>query len=177
MVEKISNVLRYYWIKWTRPGKIISRGLHGIGCGSIFKIKGLLHIGERTTFGRYNYIDIQGELRMGQRCYVNDNVRIVCHKEIRMGDHVLIASGVSIYDHDHLASMHDDQLMFNGYTCASINIGSRVWLGEKVIILKGVSVGNNVIIGAGSVVVSDIPSNSVAVGNPCRVVKSLAAQS
>ncbi|MBK9107521.1 MAG: acyltransferase [Saprospiraceae bacterium] len=173
MVEQILMVLRFFLIKYLNPSKIISQGIHAVGIGSIFKIRGLLRLGRRTSFGRYNYVDIQGKLSIGDRCFINDQVRLVCHKEIIIGNNVLIAAGVSIYDHDHKTKMLDGQMVFDGYTTASIHIGDNVWIGEKVMILKGVSIGNNVIIGAGSVVNADIATNSVAVGNPCKVVKSL----
>lgn len=54
-----------------------------------------------------------------------------------------------------------------------IKVGNNVWIGGNVVVLPGVTIGDNVVIGAGSVVNKDIPSNSVAVGNPCKVIKSL----
>lgn len=54
-----------------------------------------------------------------------------------------------------------------------ITVGSNVWFGGNVTVLPGVTIGDNVVIGAGSVVTHDIPSNSVAVGNPCRVIRTL----
>ncbi|WP_431609958.1 DapH/DapD/GlmU-related protein [Chryseobacterium sp. 'Rf worker isolate 10'] len=55
-----------------------------------------------------------------------------------------------------------------------IKVGNNVWLGGNVVVLPGVSIGNNSVIGAGSVVTKDIPENVVAVGNPCKVVKNIA---
>ena len=55
----------------------------------------------------------------------------------------------------------------------SIEIGDNVWLGVNVVVLKGVHIGANTIIGAGSVVVSDIPANTIAAGNPCKVIKEI----
>lgn len=174
MLEQILMVLRFFMVKCFRPGKIISKGIHGIGIGTVFKIKGLLQLGQRSSFGRYNYVDVQGKLSIGDRCFINDHVRLVCHEEIVIGNNVLIAAGVSIYDHDHRTKMSSGQMLFDGYNTDAIHIGDNVWIGEKVIILKGVTIGNNVILGAGSVVNSNIAANSVAVGNPCKVVKSLA---
>ena len=54
-----------------------------------------------------------------------------------------------------------------------IKVGNNVWIGGNVVVLSGVTIGDNCTIGAGSVVVKDIPANTVAVGNPCRVIKEL----
>ena len=54
-----------------------------------------------------------------------------------------------------------------------ITVGNDVWIGAGVCVMPGVTIGNNVVIGGGSVVVKDIPANSIAVGNPCRVIKNI----
>lgn len=87
---------------------------------------------------------------------------------IRIGDNVTLAPRVHILAHD--ASTH----VFLGYTkVANVSIGNNVFVGAGSIILPGVDVGNNVVVGAGSVVTKSIPDNSVAVGNPCRVIMSI----
>ena len=86
---------------------------------------------------------------------------------IEIGDNVTLAPRVHILAHD--ASTKREL----GYTrIARVRIGSDVFIGAGSIILPGVTIGNHCVIGAGSVVVKDIPENSVAVGNPCRVIKS-----
>lgn len=86
---------------------------------------------------------------------------------ITIGDNVTLAPRVHILAHDASTKMHFD------YTkIGHVNIGSEVFVGAGTIILPNVTIGNGVIIGAGSVVSKDIPSNSVAVGNPAKVVVS-----
>ena len=85
---------------------------------------------------------------------------------IRIGDNVTLAPRVHILAHD--ASMH----RATGYTyIAPVHIGNNVFIGAGTIVLPGVTIGDNVVIGAGSVVTKDIPSNSVAVGNPAHRIK------
>lgn len=85
---------------------------------------------------------------------------------ISIGDNVTITNS-TILTHD--ASLKETL----GYTFVSkVTIGNNVFIGYNSTILPGVSIGDNVVVGAGSVVTKDIPSNSVAVGNPCRVIKS-----
>lgn len=87
---------------------------------------------------------------------------------IRIGDNVTLAPRVHILAHDASTGM------FLGFTrVANVSIGNNVFIGAGTIVLPGVTIGNNVVIGAGSVVAVDIPDNSLAVGSPARVIKSL----
>lgn len=87
---------------------------------------------------------------------------------ITMGDNVIFGPRVHILAHD--ASTH----VFLGYTrVANVSIGSNVFIGAYSIVMPGVTIGDNVVIGAGSIVTRDIPANSVAIGSPAKVVKSL----
>ena len=85
---------------------------------------------------------------------------------IEIGDNVQFAAGVQL-----ISANHDFSDYRKSIKCRPIKIGSDVWVGANVIILPGVHIGDNVVIGAGSVVTKDIPENSVAVGNPCKVIK------
>jgi maltose O-acetyltransferase len=87
---------------------------------------------------------------------------------IEIGDNVVMAPRSHILAHDASTGL------FTGYTkVGNVKIGNNVFIGAGAIILMGVNVGNNVVIGAGSIVTKDIPSNSVAVGNPAKVICSL----
>ena len=87
---------------------------------------------------------------------------------ITIGDNVVLAPRVHILAHDASTGI------FLGKTrAANVVIGNNVFIGAGTIILPGVHIGNNVIVGAGSIVTKDIPDNSVAVGNPCKVISSL----
>lgn len=92
---------------------------------------------------------------------------------IKIGNDVQITAGVTIlthgYDWSVLKGVYGDVLGSSG----SVKIGNNVFIGTHSTILKGVSIGNNVIIGANSLVNKDIPDNSVAVGNPCKVIMTL----
>lgn len=117
-------------------------------------------------------IAIENGLKVGSNIAVMDGVIIDpghCFL-ISIGDNVTLAPRVHILAHD--ASTKREL----GYTRISkVKIGSNVFVGAGSIILPGVSIGDKCIIGAGSVVTHDIPENSVAVGNPCRVLKSYEA--
>ncbi len=106
-------------------------------------------------------------------CSLN-GTSITCRSTIvRIGSETIISPNVAIMDSDfHIPWPPDQRLFYSGNEHDSpVNIGKRVWIGSNAIILKGVTIGDNAVIGAGSVVVKDIPPNALAVGNPAQVVK------
>ena len=91
--------------------------------------------------------------------------------KIEIGDNTLIGPNTGIYTACHPID-YNQRLEGKEYG-KPINIGKNVWIGGSCIILPGVHIGDNSVIGAGSVVTKDIPSNVVAVGNPCKIIKEL----
>ncbi len=117
------------------------------------------------------WFDYGSNTEVGDNFYANhDCVFLDCNK-ITFGDNVFIAPQCGFYAAGHPldAMIRREQREF----ARPITVGSDVWFGGGVKVLPGVTIGSNVVIGAGAVVVHDIPSDSVAVGNPARVVKSL----
>ena len=111
----------------------------------------------------------RGRIRIGNYCLICPGVRIGSAHEILIGDNCMIASNAYLTDSD----WHDIYNRISIGKTASIKIENNVWIGDSAIVCKGVTIGENSIIGAGAVVVDSIPANCVAAGNPARIVKQL----
>lgn len=110
-------------------------------------------------------------VHIGNHFYANFNLVIVDDIDVHIGEHVMIAPNVTITPTGHPV---DPDLRKPGTQFSiPVRIGNNVWIGSNVVILPGVTIGDNSVIGAGSVVTHDIPKNVVAVGNPCRVLREI----
>lgn len=116
-------------------------------------------------------------LIFGKNVQINDYVHITARKKVVIEDNVLIASKVFISDLNHGCYSSDTIFDMNiipterKLFSKPVIIHKNVWIGENVSILSGVEIGENSIIGAGSVVTKNIPMNTIAIGNPARVIK------
>ena len=111
---------------------------------------------------------------LGKNVYFNFNVTLVDDTHIYVGDYTKFGPNVVIATAGHpiLPSLREQAYQYN----MPVKIGKCVWLGAGVIVLPGVEIGDNCVIGAGSVVTKNIPANSVAVGNPCKVIREISEQ-
>lgn len=142
--------------------------------------EGKLKFGRGFSCGPGLIIDVykQGTLNIGTNVKFNHRVHLGVMKEITIGDNCLFASNIVIIDHNHGKYTGVDQSSPEELAvmrvCESdeISIGSNVWIGENVCVLPGAKIGNNTIIGAGSIVKSKIPANSIVVGSPAKVIKT-----
>jgi acetyltransferase-like isoleucine patch superfamily enzyme len=114
-----------------------------------------------------------GELIIGNDVGISgSSISVANHVEI--GSNVLIGSGVIIVDNDlHPISPSERRYIRGGIISSPIRIGNQVFIGARSIILKGVIIGDGAVIGAGSVVTSDIPDFSIAAGNPAKVIRNI----
>lgn len=118
------------------------------------------------------YCDYGSNIYVGDDFYMNFGGVILDCASVHIGNNVLCAPGVHIYTATHPT---DPDIRRSGLELAApVKIGNNVWIGGGAIICPGVTIGDDTTIGAGSVVVKDLPAKVVAVGNPCRVIKHLA---
>lgn len=124
-------------------------------------------------YGVRMYSGFGGRIRINRNVGIFDSTIIDIHSELVIGENCLIAPFCYISDYDHVVKNAKIPIIEQGYVSKPISIGNNVWIGANAIILKGVTIGDNTIIGAGSVVTRDIPSNTLAAGNPARIIRKL----
>ncbi len=110
-------------------------------------------------------------VHFGNSVYANFNLTLVDDTHIYVGDYTMIGPNVTIATAGHpiLPELREKAYQFN----QPVHIGRNCWLGAGVVVLPGITIGDNSVIGAGSIVTKDIPANVVAVGNPCRVLREI----
>ena len=117
------------------------------------------------------YCDYGNRIEVGKNFFANYNLTVLDVAKVRIGDNAQIAPNVSIYTAGH--PIHPDSRN-SGYEYGiEVSIGDNVWIGGNAVIMPGVTIGNNAVIGAGSVVTRDIPDNVIAAGNPCRIIREI----
>lgn len=126
-----------------------------------FHIKsGYVSIGRGFSCRRSCSINVTGgNLIIGQSVFFNQSVSINCQDEIIVGDGCIFGEGVKIYDHDHTISPGSGADRQN-FSHSTVKLGNNVWLGANVIILKGVTIGENAVVAAGSIVTKSIEPNT-----------------
>ena len=134
-------------------------------------------LGEDVAIDTPFFCDYGKNIFLGSHIIININCAFIDTARITVGDHVLIASNVQIYTATHAPEAADrifpgETPWFRTYT-APVTIEDGVWIGGGAILLPGVTIGRNSVIGAGSVVTRSIPDGCVAVGNPCRPIRKL----
>ena len=164
MKEQLAKLDRLYDFNMTRPTEMEKReallkemfAQIGEGC----YIEPPLH----SNFGG-------GHVHFGKNVYVNFNLTLVDDTHIYVGDYTMIGPNVVIATAGHpiLPELREQAYQYN----MPVRIGKNCWIGSGAIILPGITIGDNVVVGAGSVVTKDLPSNVVAVGNPCRVLREV----
>lgn len=139
-------------------------------------------VGTKVSVGLPFICDYGRNIHIGNNVSINMNCTFVDCNKIIIGDNVLIASNVQLYTATHPVDLAEryiadknsetEHLIRRTYALP-IKIGNGCWLGGGVIVLPGITIGDGSVIGAGSVVTKNIPENSLAVGNPCRVIRKI----
>ncbi len=144
--------------------------------------KGALFLGEKVNlsglvgFTFMSGMPVQPEIRIGSGTFIGHGCGFSVARRIVIGKGCLIAGSVHVHDNDGHPLSPDRRLRnerIRQDEAAEVIIGDNVWIGGHSLVLKGVTIGDGAIVGAGSVVTRDVPSASVVAGNPARVIKTL----
>lgn len=156
---------------------LYGRDAFGDGCDIRARCKVILRPGGQLRFGPRCVIDsdmtleVTGRLEVGADTVFGHHCTIATRSSVSIGAYCLVAELVSIRDHDHNFKSLDEPTVAQGACVAPVVIGQNVWLGAKVTVLRGVTIGDNAVVGAGAVVTRDVPANAVAAGVPARVLR------
>lgn len=131
----------------------------------------LLGKSEKAFINPPFYCDYGSHIEVGKNFFANYNCTIIDVAKVRIGDNCMLAPNVAIYTAGH--PVHPDSRNSLYEYGAEVTIGDNVWIGGNAVILPGVKIGSNTVIGAGSVVTKDIPDWVVAGGNPCKVIRKI----
>lgn len=134
-------------------------------------VKELLGKSEGAFINPPFYCDYGFNIEVGKNFYANYNCTILDVGKVTIGDNCMFAPNVAIYTAGH--PIHPDSRNSMYEYGIQVSIGDNCWLGGNTIVCPGVKIGNNVVIGAGSVVTKDIPDWSIAAGNPCMVIRTI----
>ena len=127
--------------------------------------------GENIFFEPPIHMSYGSHVHIGNNFYANFNLVMVDDGQIYIGDKVMIGPNVTLCTTGHPVYPLYREMV--AHYSLPIHIGNNVWIGAHSVILPGVTIGDNTVIGAGSIVTRDIPANVVAVGNPCRVMREI----
>ncbi len=162
-------------IRLFNPSRIFLASRVFLGEGSFFDVGpegGPITVGEDSHLARSVTVRTQlGKVEIGKQVNIGAGSFLYGYGDITVGDYCLIANGVEIIGGDHGSDDLSRPMRFQGRSAKEIAIGADVWIGTRVVILGGVTVGEGAVIGAGAVVTSDIPPRAVAAGVPARVLR------
>jgi acetyltransferase-like isoleucine patch superfamily enzyme len=136
--------------------------------------EGRLEVGEHTLFEPGVWITAPGSarIRIGSGSFLNINVMVAAVDLVEIGDHCMLANGCFVTDGNHRFDDPTQPVTYQGFTTKGpTRIGDNVWCGAHVVVTSGVTIGERAVVGANSVVTTDVPPYSIVGGVPARVLK------
>jgi acetyltransferase-like isoleucine patch superfamily enzyme len=127
----------------------------------------VLGFGEGTSV--YDSCLVIGDVKVGKACWIGPYTILDGSGGLEIGDHCTVSAGVHVYSHDNIAQTLDPSQPIER---TPVKIGSNVYLGPHTVVARGVTIGDRVVVGANSLVTSDLPSGCRAAGNPARVLST-----
>ena len=138
--------------------------------------EGRLRIGEGTLFEPGCWITMapEAEIEIGAGCFLNRNTMVAAQGRVAIGDHVMFANGCFVGDAEHRYDDPELPITWQGFSSKGpVTIGDNVWFGVNCVVTGGVSVGERCVVGANSVVTTDLPARHVCAGAPARPLREI----
>ena len=174
-LEKAKGRARAWWRLKVRNRHIRTAGVVHLGRGAeVHCRRGLAHmeIGRDVWIGAGTHIRChEGSLRIGDRVVFGGSDTVNAYLDVEIGADCIFADWIYVTDFDHQFRKLDVRIQDQGIATSPVRLGEDCWIGEKASILRGSQIGAGSVIGSQTVVKGDIPSYSVAVGAPAKVIK------
>jgi acetyltransferase-like isoleucine patch superfamily enzyme len=167
-------IARWLWLKVRWRGRLKTDGLAWVCPGVHFEIgKGaVVHLGRWSWLGHGTKIRChEGQVSIGAKSVLGQECTISAYEHISIGRECIVADRTMFIDFDHGVVEVDRPIREQGIYTRPLNIGHNVWIGYGACFLRGVTVGDNAVIGTSSVVTSDVPNDAVVGGIPARVIR------
>jgi acetyltransferase-like isoleucine patch superfamily enzyme len=173
--NKLVLLARYLWTLKVRNRHIETRGMVNLGRRARVLCRrglGRMELGRDVWIGAGTTLRChEGSMRIGDRVVFGGSDTVNCYLDLEVGDDCIFADWIYVTDFDHRYAKTDVRIQDQGIVTSPVRIEPDCWIGEKVSVLRGATVGRGSVVGAQSVVKGDIPPYSVAVGSPARVIK------
>ena len=167
-------LLRLGWLKLRWRGRLQTDGIAFVCPGVKFEIGE----GARVVLGRWSWLGHgckvrahEGEVLIGAKSVLGQECTISAYQHVAIGRECIVADRVMLIDFDHGVVEVERPIRLQGIYKRDVNVGHNVWIGYGACVLRGVTVGDNSVIGTNSVVTRDLPENAVAAGVPARVIR------
>jgi acetyltransferase-like isoleucine patch superfamily enzyme len=167
-------VVRWIWLKLRWRGRLVTDGMCFVGPGVRFEIgrEARVHLGRWSWIGHGCKIRVhEGELRVGAKTVLGQECTISAFKHISIGRECIIADRVMLIDFDHGVVEVERPIREQGIYKRDVDVGHNVWIGYGACVLRGVTVGDNAVVGTSSVVTADVPGDAVVGGNPAKLIR------
>ena len=167
-------IARWLWLRVRWRGRLRTDGLCFVGPGVKFEIgrHASVTLGRWSWIGHGSKIRVhEGALSIGAKTVMGQECTISAYQHISIGRECIIADRAMMIDFDHGMVETERPIRDQGIYKRDVNVGHNVWMGYAACVLRGVTIGNNSVVGTGAVVTCDVPENAVVGGVPARVIR------
>jgi acetyltransferase-like isoleucine patch superfamily enzyme len=165
---------RWLWLKLRWRGRLVTDGICFICPGVQFEIgkHAKLHIGRWAWVGHGSKLRVhEGEVRIGAKTVIGQECTISAFQHVSIGRECIVADRVMLIDFDHGVVEVERPIRLQGIYKRDVRVGHNVWIGYGACILRGVTVGENSVVGTSAVVTKQVPANAIVGGIPARVIR------